>query len=148
VTLAEAAILAAAGAAAGVVNSVAGGGTIISFPVAVAVGLPPIVANATNAVALTPASIASAFAYHRELRQDRAILGLFVPAAALGAVAGAILLLITPQKVFDSIVPLLVLIATLLLFAQNLRRTGRSRRCSCSFWSGSTAAISAAEWAS
>lgn len=121
-TLAQAAILAAAAAAAGAINSVAGGGTIVSFPVAVALGMPPLVANATNAVALSPGSIASAFAYRRELRQDRAVLALFAPAAGVGALAGAILLLITPQKVFDAIIPLLVLFATLLLFAQNLRR--------------------------
>jgi len=121
-TLTEAAILAAAATVAGAINSIAGGGTIVSFPAAVALGMPPLVANATNAVALTPGSIASAFAYRRELGQDRKILELFAPAAGLGAAAGAILLLVTPQKVFDAIVPLLVLFATLLLFAQNLRR--------------------------
>lgn len=121
-TFAEAAALAGAGALAGAINSVAGGGTIVSFPAALAVGLPSVVANATNAVALTPGSIASAFAYRRELGRDRPILKLFAPAAVIGAVIGALLLLITPAKVFDSIIPLLVLFATLLLFAQNLRR--------------------------
>ncbi len=121
-TISEAAILAAVAALAGAINSVAGGGTIVSFPVAVALGLPPITANATNAVALTPGSIASAFAYRRELGKDRAILGLFLPPAVLGGVAGAVLLLLTPQKIFDAIVPLLVLFATLLLLVQNLRK--------------------------
>lgn len=119
----EAAVLALAAIAAGAINSVAGGGTIVSFPVAVALGLPPVIANATNAVALTPGSIASAFAYRRELDQDRPILRLFLPPALAGAVLGAILLLLTPQKVFDAIVPFLVLLATLLLFVQNLRRS-------------------------
>ncbi len=121
-TLAHGAILAAAAAAAGAINSVAGGGTIVSFPVAVALGLPPITANATNAVALTPGSIASALAYRRELGKDGAILRLFLPAALAGGVTGAILLLLTPQKIFDAIVPLLVLFATILLLVQNLRR--------------------------
>ena len=120
-TFTSGALLAAAGAAAGVINSVAGGGTIVSFPAAVALGLPPITANATNAVALTPGSIASALAYRRELDQDRAVLKLFLPAALAGSVIGAVLLLLTPQRVFDAIVPLLVLFATILLLAQNLR---------------------------
>lgn len=121
-SLPEMIVLACAAVVAGVINAVAGGGTLISFPAAVAVGLSPLVANATNAVALTPGSIASAFAYRRELGQDRAVVRLFLPAAAAGAAVGSILLLVTPQRVFDAIVPLLVLFATALLFAQNLRR--------------------------
>src|SRR5262245_52095428 len=84
-TVVEALAFAGAAAAAGAINSVAGGGTIVSFPAAVALGLPPIVANATNAVALAPGSIASAFAYRRELDRDRPILKLFLPPAFLGA---------------------------------------------------------------
>lgn len=118
----EALALGAAAGAAGIINSVAGGGTILSFPVAVAVGLPPIVANATNAVALSPGQIASAFAYRRELDQDRGVLRVFLPPAAVGAALGAVLLLLTPQKVFGAIIPFLVLFTTLLLLAQNLRR--------------------------
>src|SRR4051812_34309370 len=121
-TLAEAAVLACASVVAGVINAVAGGGTLLSFPAAVAVGLSPLVANATNAVALTPGSLASAYAYRRELAKDRKILRLFLPAAALGGAAGSVLLLVTPQQLFDAIVPLLVLFATALLLAQNLRR--------------------------
>ncbi|MBK8254780.1 MAG: sulfite exporter TauE/SafE family protein [Polyangiaceae bacterium] len=120
-TLVELLLLSGAGAIAGLINSVAGGGTIVSFPVAVALGLPPTVANATNAVALTPGSIASALAYRAELRKDKAILSLFLPPACLGAVVGAFLLWRTPQKIFDAIVPLLVLFATTLLLVQNLR---------------------------
>lgn len=120
-TLAEAAVLACAAAIAGVLNAVAGGGSLISFPAAVAVGLTPLIANATNAVALTPGSLASAYAYRRELRQDRKIIRLFLPPAAVGGAVGSVLLLCTPQRLFDAIVPLLVLFATLLLLAQNLR---------------------------
>ncbi|MEZ4293467.1 MAG: sulfite exporter TauE/SafE family protein [Polyangiaceae bacterium] len=121
-TPAETLVLAGAAAVAGLINSVAGGGTIVSFPVAVALGLPPITANATNAVALMPGQIASALAYRRELDRDRRILGLFLPPASIGAILGALLLLFTPQKIFAAIVPLLVLFATLLLLVQNLRR--------------------------
>jgi uncharacterized membrane protein YfcA len=121
-SLPEMLVLACAAVVAGVLNAVAGGGSLISFPAAVAVGLSPLVANATNAVALAPGSIASAFAYRRELEQDRAVVRLFLPASAAGGVVGSILLLVTPQSVFEAIVPLLVLFATALLLAQNLRR--------------------------
>jgi len=120
--LAQSAALALASVVAGVINAVAGGGSLITFPAAVAVGLTPLIANATNAVALTPGSLASAYAYRRELRQDWTILRVFLPPGLLGGITGALLLLFTPQKIFDSIVPLLVLFATALLLAQNLRR--------------------------
>jgi uncharacterized membrane protein YfcA len=120
-TLTDLALLACASAAAGVVNSVAGGGSLISFPAAVAFGLSPLAANATNTLALTPGSIASAFAYRRELRRDSAALRVLIPPAFAGGLAGSILLLVTPQAVFDTIVPLLVLFATALLVRQNLR---------------------------
>lgn len=119
---AHALALAAAGAAAGAINSVAGGGTLISFPAAMAVGLPPLVANATNAVALVPGSIASAWGYRRELAKDAAVVRAFAPPMLLGGLGGAALLLATPARVFDAIVPALVLFATLLFAAQNLRR--------------------------
>jgi uncharacterized membrane protein YfcA len=120
-TSTELVLLACASAAAGVVNSVAGGGSLISFPAAVAFGLSPLVANATNTVALTPGAIASAFAYRRELRRDSAALRVLIPPAFVGGLGGSILLLVTPQVVFDTIVPLLVLFATALLVWQNLR---------------------------
>jgi uncharacterized membrane protein YfcA len=121
-TLTELAALALAAVAAGAVNSVAGGGSLISFPAAVAFGLSPLVANATNAVALTPGAVASAFGYRRELARDRDALRVLLPPAFAGGLVGSILLLITPQAVFDTIVPLLVLFATVLLIMQNLRR--------------------------
>jgi len=121
-TLTELATLASASVAAGAVNAVAGGGSLISFPAALAFGLSPLVANATNAVALTPGSVASAFGYRRELDRDRAALRLLLPPAFAGGLVGSILLLVTPQAVFDTIVPLLVLFATGLLLVQNLRR--------------------------
>jgi uncharacterized membrane protein YfcA len=121
-TLADVAALAFASAVAGAVNAVAGGGSLLSFPAAVAFGLPSLVANATNAVALTPGSVASAFAYRRELSRDRAALRVLVPPAFAGGLLGSILLLVTSQSTFDTIVPFLVLFATGLLLYQNLRR--------------------------
>ena len=121
-TLTEMALLAAASVVAGAINSVAGGGSLVSFPAALAVGMSPLVANATNAVALMPGSVASAYGYRREIEGDRAVIRLLLPAAALGGAAGSVLLLKTPQSLFDNLVPFLVLFATLLLLVQNLRR--------------------------
>ncbi len=121
-TPAEIAALAFASVIAGAVNSVAGGGSLISFPAAVAFGLPSLIANATNSVALTPGCFAAAFAYRRELSRDRAALRVLLPPAIAGGLVGSILLLKTPQSAFDTIVPFLVLFATALLLYQNLRR--------------------------
>lgn len=121
-TLTQAASLTLAAVAAGAVNSIAGGGTLLSFPAAVACGLPPLVANATNAVAVTPGAVAAAYGYRRELARDRAALRVLVPPALAGGLVGSVLLLVTPASLFDAIVPLLVFFATALLFAQNVRR--------------------------
>ncbi|WP_437289885.1 sulfite exporter TauE/SafE family protein [Sorangium sp. So ce406] len=119
--LTSAALLAGGAAVAGVINAVAGGGTLVSFPAAIAAGLAPLPANATNAVALTPASLASAWAYRRELSRDHRVLRVLLLPSLLGGMVGSALLLVTPQRVFDAAVPGLVLLATLLLFWQNLR---------------------------
>ena len=114
-------VLAATCFAAGAVNSVAGGGSLLSFPAAMAVGLSPLVANATNAVAMTPASLASTWAYRHELREVRAQLRVLAVPSFLGGAVGSLLLLWTPQRIFDALVPLLILFATMLLLTQNLR---------------------------
>jgi uncharacterized membrane protein YfcA len=119
-TLTDVALLGCASLAAGVVNAVAGGGSLLSFPAAVAFGLPPLIANATNAVALVPGCFASAYGYRREVGRDRAALRILLPPAFMGGLVGSVLLLVTPQAVFDTIVPLLVLFATGLLLYQNL----------------------------
>jgi len=75
-------LLIGSAAVAGAINAVAGGGTLISFPAAMAWGLPSIVANVTNAVAQTPGSLASAWGYRRELRADWRLVRLLAPAAA------------------------------------------------------------------
>jgi len=111
-------LLAGAAAVAGAVNSIAGGGTLLSFPAAMAWGLPSTVANATNAVALMPGSLAAAWAYRRELRTNVGLLRLLAGPAIVGGVVGAILLHATPVRVFDAIVPWLVLGATLLILFQ------------------------------
>lgn len=123
-------LLGLAAAAAGAVNSIAGGGSLISFPAAVAAGLPPVVANATNSVALTPGGIGAAIAYRRELGSRRRLaLWLALP-AALGGLAGALALLAAPERVFRLVVPWLVLAASLLMIVQERlkqRATARAR---------------------
>lgn len=112
------ALLAVAGVAAGAVNAVAGGGSLISFPALLAVGLPSVTANVTNAVALLPGYLGGTIGYRRELEGQRpraAALGL---TTAIGGVAGAALLIVSPDEVFEAIVPFLILAACALLAAQ------------------------------
>jgi uncharacterized membrane protein YfcA len=108
----------AAACVAGAVNSVAGGGTLVSFPTLVWLGVPAVDANATNTVALWPGSLGSVWGYRREMRgADRRVFALVVPSVAGGAL-GAVLLVSTPTDVFDRLVPVLILFATLLFMAQ------------------------------
>ena len=116
--LAGDALLVGAAALAGAVNSVAGGGTLLSFPAAMAWGLPSTVANATNTVAMAPGGLSSAWAYRRELAGARPLVGLLALPAIVGGLAGAIILHHTPPRVFDRIVPWLVLGAALIILAQ------------------------------
>jgi hypothetical protein len=126
VALAGDALLVAAAAVAGAVNSVAGGGTLLSFPAAMAWGLSSNVANATNTVAMAPGGLSSAWAYRRELAGARPLVGLLALPAIVGGLVGAVILRHTPARVFDRIVPWLVLGATLIMLAQaRLRREKR-----------------------
>ncbi len=120
------ALLACAAALAGAVNSIAGGGTLLSFPAAIAWGLPSTVANATNAVAMMPASLASAWAYRGEIRARAHLVRLLVAPAVVGSIAGAMLLHATPVRVFDAVIPWLVFGATLLILFQR-RAVGAGR---------------------
>lgn len=118
--------LAAAAAVAGAMNSVAGGGTFLTFPALLVAGVPPIVANATSSVALWPGSLASAGGYREELRAERRLLPLFAAASAVGGLLGAVLLLLTPPPTFAALVPALLLGATL-IFALGPHLTARLR---------------------
>jgi uncharacterized membrane protein YfcA len=118
VTFTDGAAIFAAGVGAGMVNAVAGGGTLLSFPVLVWAGRDPIVANATNALALWPGALAGAVGFRRELAKAPRLLGLLLPPAIAGAAVGGWLLLRTPSRVFGELVPYLVLAATVLLALQ------------------------------
>lgn len=103
-----------AGLLAGTMNAVAGGGSFVSFPVMVLVGLPPIAANATSTVALFPGALASTWAYRDGLTGIAGIgLRRMVPISLAGGLVGAILLLVTPGAAFDAVIPWLLLLATL-----------------------------------
>jgi uncharacterized membrane protein YfcA len=105
---------------AGAVNAIAGGGTLLSFPAAIAWGLPSPVANATNALAMCPGSLASAWAYRRELASQRGLASLLSAPTIVGAAIGAALMRVTPVRMFDAIVPLLVFAATLIMLLQGV----------------------------
>jgi uncharacterized membrane protein YfcA len=117
----EALGLVAAGLAAGLVNAVAGGGSLITFPALMAVGLPPVAANVTNSVAVSPGYLASVAGSRQDLPDRRTLIRL-VPTAVVGAVAGCVLLLTTPERAFELVVPFLVLgAAGTLAFQDRLR---------------------------
>ena len=102
----------------GVMNSVAGGGTLLTFPALVGLGISPIVANATSTVALWPASVSSMYGYRRELEGALPWAGAFALPSLLGGAAGALLLLHTSPERFSALVPWLVLAATALFVVQ------------------------------
>ena len=119
-SLGEIALLGGAGFLAGAVNAVAGGGSLISFPALLAVGQPAVTANVTNAVAVVPGYLGGTIGYRRELQgQRRRAVGL-AATSIVGAVCGAILLLVSSEKLFKAIVPFLVLFSAALLAAQPL----------------------------
>lgn len=120
----DAAALLAAGLAAGTVNAVAGGGSLITFPTLVAIGLPPVPANVTNSVAVTPGYFASVFGSRADLAalSPRRHLWALIPTAVAGTALGCALLLATPARAFEVVVPVLVLAATAVLaFQRRLR---------------------------
>ena len=117
---ASVAMMFGAGIAGGVVTAIAGGSSLITFPALLAAGLPPIVANASNAVGLLPGNFMAGFADPESMpRWNRSLLALVLVCVA-GSVAGAVLLLVTPEKAFTAVVPLLIGFATL-LFAMSGR---------------------------
>ncbi len=112
-------VIIAAGIGAGFVNAIAGGGTFLSFPALVWIGVPPIAANATSTLAVLPGYFSAAVGFREELREfNRADLGRAVLVSLAGGLLGGILLLVSNDRFFDIVVPFLLLIATLVFTFQ------------------------------
>jgi uncharacterized protein len=117
-TVMELMVVALAGAAAGAANALAGGGTLISFPALLALGVPPVAANVTNTVALTPGYLGATLAQLGDLRGQRRRLWLLMPASVVGGLGGGLLLLGTTEGTFQALIPYLILGASGLLAVQ------------------------------
>lgn len=119
-------VLVLAALAAGIINTVVGSGTLITFPALLALGVPPVTANMTNTVGLAVGNIGGVIGYRRELRgQGRAILPLAI-LTAIGALIGALGLLVLPPEVFRAVAPVLVVVGCVLVGIQPLlRRRGK-----------------------
>jgi uncharacterized membrane protein YfcA len=125
----QAAAIFAAGVVAGAINTVVGSGTLFTFPVLLAFGYPPVVANVSNTVGLVPGSVAGAVGYRRELAGQRRRALPLAAASALGGVIGAILLLSLPASAFKAIVPAFIAVALALVVLQpRLSRALDARR--------------------
>ncbi|WP_193615104.1 TSUP family transporter [Nocardioides lijunqiniae] len=108
----------AAGFGAGVLTSTVGVASLLSFPVLVAVGLPPVVANVSNTIGMVPAGASGSFGYRRELREHPRVTATVIATCTVGSVLGAVLLLGLPAGVFEAVVPWLILFTCLLVGAQ------------------------------
>ncbi|HSY15397.1 MAG TPA: sulfite exporter TauE/SafE family protein [Jatrophihabitantaceae bacterium] len=132
-TAAQAVLVFVAGIAAGTINTVVGSGTLITFPVLLSIGLPPVTANVSNTLGLAPGSLVGAYGYRRELVGQRARVLALATAAISGGVLGAFLLLVLPSRAFSDVVPILIVLALLLVVLgpalnRRLARTGRAAR--------------------
>jgi uncharacterized membrane protein YfcA len=110
--------VAAAGFGAGGINAVVGSGTLVTFPVLLAVGLPPVTATVSNSLGLVPGNLTGAIGYRRELAGQRWLVLRLLPASVLGALTGAFLLLHLPPSSFEAIVPVLIGLAVVLVAVQ------------------------------
>jgi hypothetical protein len=118
-----------AGLGSGILTSTVGIASLLSFPVLLAVGLPPVTANASNTVGLTPGALSGSWGYRTELREHHRVAAVVLATCAVGSVIGAVLLLALPATVFESVAPWLILGTCLLVGAQpRLSVRLRSRR--------------------
>lgn len=115
-------LMALAGFGAGVVNGVAGGGTLISFPILLALGYPALTANVTNTIGIWPGYLGGMAGFRSEIGDQRGSIRMLAPVAVVGAIAGAVLLLTTSQAAFQHAAPWLVLAASALFAVQPVLR--------------------------
>jgi uncharacterized protein len=121
--------------AAGAQNAVAGGGSFLAFPSLLFAGVSPIAANATNTVALWPASVSAAYAFRKDLAHERRLLVLFGAMSLLGGLLGALLLLLTPERTFTALIPWLLGGATLVFaFGPAITRRMKARNMHTPLW--------------
>lgn len=129
----DALLITLAGLGAGMINTVVGSGSLITFPTLIALGFPPVLANVSNNIGLVPGALSGAIGYRRELRGQAGRLRRLVPASLAGGLTGAILLLVLPSSVFKRVVVVLIAIALVLVVLQPriarwLARRGHDRR--------------------
>ena len=122
-----------AGIAAGCINTIVGSGTLITFPVLLAVGLPPVTANVSNTLGLFPGSISGSWGYRRELVGQGRRLRWLIPATIVGGIVGALLVLLLPASAFREIVPVLIGLGVVLvafgpMISRRLKLHGGSNR--------------------
>jgi len=117
-TAIHAVVIFAAGVAAGGINAVVGSGSLITFPILVALGYPPVLANVSNNIGLVPGGLSGVYGYRRELAGQGRRIARLVPASIAGGIAGAVLLLVLPGSVFKRVVVVLIVIALVLVLAQ------------------------------
>jgi len=114
----DAVLIVLAGIAAGMINTVVGSGSLITFPTLIALGYPPVLANVSNNIGLVPGSISGTIGYRRELHGQRDRLTKLIPASVVGGLIGSILLLSLPSDVFTTVVIVLIVVALVLVVAQ------------------------------
>lgn len=117
-SLLEAIAVVLAGAGAGMINTVVGSGTLITFPVLLSVGYPPVTANVSNNVGLVPGSVSGVIGYRRELANQWRRVARLAVASTAGGLLGAVLLLVLPASAFEAIVPAFIVVALVLIIFQ------------------------------
>lgn len=122
------AIIGGAGVLAGLINGVVGSGTLISFPLLLLMGYPPLVANISNNIGLVPGSLVAAMPYRATLVRNRALIAKMIPLTVLGSLIGGLLLVALPGSVFDAVVPVLIAAALALVIVQPIIQPRLARR--------------------
>lgn len=127
-SLGQALLVVLAGLCAGTINTLVGSGTLLTFPILLAIGLPPVTANVSNTLGLLPGTLSGAFGYRRELAAQRPRILVLGSASLLGGITGAVLLLALPSQTFEAVIPYLIFGAVGLVIVQPLLSRALARR--------------------